>query len=185
MCSSLLYSKDIGKFLSSFFSSLVALFPQLPISPLCFFHFFFPLLSCIEIATSKSVRIKSPGGIRWKSCLPNKVNWVVDGRILPNIEISLTIEIHVTHVGTIDVTDLHSILCYLSLQIVLSFLFDRTNLIKTIKIVSFVMEFNFACKLMTHCAKEDIIELITLVIPFNPLPIMESNNFVPIYLESS
>ena len=100
---------------------------------------------------------------------------------MSNIEVPLTVEVHIAHVRTINVTNLSSILGDLSLEVVLSLLFNTAHFIETIQVVHFVMGINFSCQLMPHCSKEHVVKLVTLVIPLNCLSILELYYLMPLY----
>jgi hypothetical protein len=102
-----------------------------------------------------------------------------------NVEVPDSVEVHIAHIITSDLYDLLTELLDLSSEVVLSLLLYIAQLVPSIEVVQSIVELYLASQLMTHGAHEQIVQLVSLVVPCYLTAILEFNGLVSLYIEST
>jgi hypothetical protein len=154
-----------------------------------FFHFLLTSLSQIHVSISQSNRVISLCRVRLQhhSSVCDGFNWIVELRDLSSIKVPNSIEVHVSHIGTMHinyfliVSGLWIFLQDFSVEVILGLFLDISHFIPSIEFILGVFELNLPLQPVLYCSNKDTCKVITSITIFYLPPIMESYYLMSIH----
>lgn len=146
---------------------------------------FFGNLSLGTVPALKDIGVETPRGVGVKDIARGRLDGEVVLGGLPSVEITRAPDVHVTHVVTVDISDLLARLLDLALEVVLGLLLHRPELVETVQIIPFVKVLNFPRDLVAHCSHKDVVELVAAVRKPDRVAVLKRQHFVAFHYQGS